>query len=188
MRRCSARSGARSRQAVPRVPTERSRDGYRRDEEQAQQHGHSQKRTSLAHSYTPAEVKLSSQIRWIAATTLGLALAGFGLHFPGDGGSDWSLSAAAVGAVFGAVSGVSAGLIQWLMLRSVLRGLWRPVLSMAAAVGFSHSLGDGAPSRSVTRRLPSWQPSSRPARSPWSMASVGRSRWLRPSLGGQWGC
>lgn len=98
------------------------------------------------HTYTPAEVKLSSQIRWIAATTLGLALAGFGLHFPGDGGSDWSPVAAVAGGVFGAVSGVIAGLIQWLMLRSVLRGLWRPVLSMAAAVGFSHALGDGAPS------------------------------------------
>lgn len=90
-------------------------------------------------------MKLSSQIRWIAATTLGLALAGFGLHFPGNGGSDWSPVAAAAGAVFGAVSGVIAGLIQWLMLRSVLRGLWRPVLSMAGAVGFSHALGDGAP-------------------------------------------
>ena len=100
---------------------------------------------SLTHSYAAAEVKVSPQIRWIAATTLGLALAGFGLHFPGDGGSDWSPTAAAGGAAFGAVSGIIAGLVQWLMLRRVLGRLWRPVLSMAVAIGFSHALADGAP-------------------------------------------
>ena len=91
-------------------------------------------------------MKLSPQIRWITATTLGLALVGFGLHFPGSGGSNWDQSAAAFGAVLGAVSGVIVGLLQWLMLRGVLHGPWSAVLSMAVGVGFSHALADGAPS------------------------------------------
>ncbi|MEO6796396.1 MAG: hypothetical protein ABI401_16080 [Candidatus Dormibacter sp.] len=90
-------------------------------------------------------MNVPSQIRWIAATTLGLALGGSPLHFPGDGGFEWSARHAATGAILGAVSGIVAGLLQWLILRSVLRGLWRPVLSMAVALGFSHALGDGAP-------------------------------------------
>lgn len=88
-------------------------------------------------------MKFSPQIRWITATTLGLALVGFGLHFPGGGGPDWDLSAAVFGAVLGAISGVIVGFLQWLMLRSVLRGPWSAVLSMAVGIGFSHALADG---------------------------------------------
>ena len=82
------------------------------------------------------------QIRWVIATVLGLAVVGFGLHFPGDG-SEVDPSAAASGAVLGAISGVIVGFFQWLLGTAPLRSA---VLSMAVGVGFAHALGDvGAP-------------------------------------------
>lgn len=92
----------------------------------------------------------SWQIRWIAATTLGLGLVGFGLHFPGSseigsGVDALQLGTGALGAIQGAISGVIVGLLQWLVLRHALGGPWAVVAAMAVGIGFTHALGDGAP-------------------------------------------
>ena len=98
----------------------------------------------------PACLKLSWQIRWIGSTTLGLALVGFGLHFPGSseigsGIDAWQPGAGAFGAILGAISGVIVGLLQWLALRRALGGPWAVVAVMAVGIGFTHAVGDGAP-------------------------------------------
>jgi len=97
-----------------------------------------------------AHVDLTQRLRWCAATTLGLALAGFGLHFPGSseigtGIDEWQIGAATFGAVMGAVSGVVTGTLQWAAIRSAGVRWWRLAATMAIGVGVSHALADGAP-------------------------------------------
>jgi hypothetical protein len=93
---------------------------------------------------------LTLRLRWCTATTFGLALAGFGLHFPGSseigtGVDEWQGAAAVVGSVMGAVSGVVTGTLQWAVLRSAGARWWRLAATMAIGIGVSHALADGAP-------------------------------------------
>jgi len=90
------------------------------------------------------------RLRWCAATTLGLALAGLVLHFPGSseigtGIDAWQTDAMTFGALMGAVSGVVTGALQWAALRPFGARLWRLAFTMAIGVGVSHGLADGAP-------------------------------------------
>lgn len=89
---------------------------------------------------------MTQELRWIVATTLGLALTGFAFHFPGsfpsNFGFDWDVSAAAFGAALGAISGVIVGSVQALFRVASLRSA---VLTMAVGIGVSHALADGAP-------------------------------------------
>lgn len=93
---------------------------------------------------------LSQRIRWVASTTVGLALVGFAFHFPGGstigGGIDaWQPEAVVFGAFLGVLSGIVVGLIQWVALRGVLARPWFFVGAMAAGIGVTHALADGAP-------------------------------------------
>lgn len=59
----------------------------------------------------------SWRIRWIAATTIGLALVGFALHFPGSseigsGVDAWQPIALVFGGLLGVISGIVVGVIQ----------------------------------------------------------------------------
>ena len=78
--------------------------------------------------------RIGADVRWIAATTVGLAL-GLGVAFAvfGYGNSIADL------AVLGAVSGLGIGLAQWWPMRELLPGspLWVPATAAAWALGWT---------------------------------------------------
>lgn len=87
-------------------------------------------------------------LRWIAASTIGFAIAGVVFHFPGSfpvgsGGTELQPSAALVGGIQGAISGAIAGALMWWAVRP----LASPMLIAATSLGFAvmHALGDGLP-------------------------------------------
>ena len=87
-------------------------------------------------------------LRWVTASTIGFAIAGAALHFPGSfpvgsGGTSFQPQAAVVGAVMGAVSGAVAGALLWLSIRP--RASWLIVPATAVGFAVSHALGDGLP-------------------------------------------
>lgn len=86
-------------------------------------------------------------VAWVAATTVGLVVAGFIFHFPGSFGGlgTWNVSAAIFGLILGAISGVLVGLIQWIALLLPRRAGGRLLLAMAIGVGVTHAVHDGAP-------------------------------------------
>ncbi len=99
---------------------------------------------------------MSAALRWLVATTLGLVIGGFALHFPGSYGEQvgWSLAAAVFGLILGFMTGALVGIMQWASLllprRSACDSSWRwPCRS-------------GRPTRSLTDRRPShrfrWPP------------------------------
>jgi len=84
------------------------------------------------------------RVLWVAATTVGLVVGGFALHFPGSfaGQAVWSISAGVFGFVLGAANGLAVGLLQRLVLgRRVGAGV---VAWMALAVGGSHAVFDAS--------------------------------------------
>lgn len=85
-------------------------------------------------------------IAWVAATTVGLALGGFALHFPGSfGEAVWSPVALVFGGILGFATGVGVGLVQWAALRLPRRSGARLVLAMGLVIAITHGLQDGAP-------------------------------------------
>ena len=85
--------------------------------------------------------------RWIAATSVGFALTGMGLHSPGSSGVgnlflEWDVSAALFGAILGAIAGALTGLLQLLALRT--REV-RLLVAIVITVSVGHGLADGAP-------------------------------------------
>lgn len=84
-------------------------------------------------------------IGWVLATTLGLFLGGFVLHFPGSyGESEFSVGAALFGLILGSVNGVVAGLLMGLAIGASRRRVGDLVLAMGAAVGVTHAIFDGS--------------------------------------------
>lgn len=84
---------------------------------------------------------------WVVATTIGLAVGGFVLHFPGSFGdaSGWQAGAMVFGAILGAMTGIAVGIVQWAALRLRRAAGGRLVLFMAIAIGITHALNDGGP-------------------------------------------
>ncbi len=87
----------------------------------------------------------------MVGTTVGLALGGFVLHFPGSFGdlARWDPAAIGFGAIFGAIlgsiTGVVVGLFQWAALRLPRGPGVRLLLAMGVGIGITHALNDGAP-------------------------------------------
>ncbi len=86
-------------------------------------------------------------VTWVAATTIGLIVAGFVFHFPGSFGGldDWDLVAVIFGGLIGFVSGAVVGLVQWGSLLLSRRSGLRLLLWMGLGIGITHALHDGAP-------------------------------------------
>ncbi len=87
------------------------------------------------------------RVSWVAATTVGIAVGGFVLHFPGSFGElvSWDPVALIFGALLGFVTGVWVGLFQWAALRLPRGQGGRLLLVMGVGVGVTHALNDGAP-------------------------------------------
>jgi hypothetical protein len=95
-------------------------------------------------------VNIALRLRWCAATTAGLALSGFGMHFPGgtpigNGLDEWQPSAMVFGAFLGALSGLITGALQWAALRPAGPSFVRLSAVMMLGIGATHALADGAP-------------------------------------------
>lgn len=92
---------------------------------------------------------MSAALRWLVATTLGLVIGGFALHFPGSFGGQggWSLAAAVFGLILGFMTGALVGIMQWASLLLPRRIGMRLVLAMALSVGATHALFDGSPTQ-----------------------------------------
>jgi hypothetical protein len=86
-------------------------------------------------------------IAWVASTTIGLALGGFALHFPGSFGGlyEWDPVAAASGGILGFTTGMGVGLIQWAALRLPRGRGARLAVGLGLGIGITHGLLDGAP-------------------------------------------
>lgn len=87
-------------------------------------------------------------LRWVAASTVGFAIAGAILHFPGSfppgsGELTFQPGAAVGGAVMGFVSGLVPGALLWWAARP--RASWMLIPATALGVGLCHALGDGLP-------------------------------------------
>ena len=89
----------------------------------------------------------------MVGTTVGLALGGFVLHFPGSFGdlASWDPAAIVFGAILGFITGVVVGLFQWAALRLPRGPGGRQLLTMGVGIGVTHALNDGAP---LSLRLP----------------------------------
>ncbi len=89
----------------------------------------------------------------MVGTTVGLALGGFVLHFPGSFGDSfrWNPAAIIFGAILGLITGVVVGLFQWAALRLPRGPGGRLLLTMGVGIGVTHALSDGAP---LSLRLP----------------------------------
>lgn len=86
-------------------------------------------------------------IAWVVATTLGLAVGGFVLHFPGSYGGlvAWDVAAAVFGAILGFITGVWVGLFQWAALLLPRRAGGRLLLAMGIGIAVTHAVNDGGP-------------------------------------------
>lgn len=87
------------------------------------------------------------RVAWLVGTTIGLALSGFVLHFPGSFGdfAGWDPAALIFGAILGFMTGVWVGLFQWAALRLPRGPGGRLLLAMGVGIGVTHALNDGAP-------------------------------------------
>jgi hypothetical protein len=84
------------------------------------------------------------RVLWVGATTVGLVVGGFALHFPGSfaGQAEWSVSAGVFGFVLGSVNGLAVGLLQRLVLgRRAGAGV---IAWMALAIGGTHAVFDAS--------------------------------------------
>ena len=86
-------------------------------------------------------------VGWVVATTLGLVVGGFILHFPGSYGglATWDISATIVGAILGFITGVFIGLGQWAALLLPRRAGGRLLLAMGIGIAVTHAVNDGGP-------------------------------------------
>lgn len=86
-------------------------------------------------------------VGWIVATTIGLVVGGFVLHFPGSFGELGSvdLGAAIFGVILGFVTGLFIGLIQWVPLRLSRGAGGSLLLAMGIGIGVTHAVNDGGP-------------------------------------------
>jgi hypothetical protein len=86
-------------------------------------------------------------VAWVAATTLGLIVGGFILHFPGSFGglARWDVSATIFGAILGFITGVFIGLGQWAALLLPRLAGGRLLLAMGIGIGITHAVNDGGP-------------------------------------------
>jgi hypothetical protein len=86
-------------------------------------------------------------VGWVLATTVGLVVGGFVLHFPGSFGdlATSSVSAAIFGLVLGFINGVFVGLLQWLALRLSRAAGGALLLAMGIGIGVTHAVNDGGP-------------------------------------------
>jgi len=88
------------------------------------------------------------RLLWIIATTAGLIVGGFILHFPGSYGGivEWDPAAVIFGGILGFLTGVFVGVGQWAALLLPRRTGVKLLLVMGIGIGVTHALMDGAPS------------------------------------------
>jgi hypothetical protein len=88
------------------------------------------------------------RVAWVAATSIGLVLGGFVLHFPGSFGDlrSWDPAALIFGGILGFITGVWVGVFQWVALLLPRRRGGRLLLAMGIGIGITHALNDAAPS------------------------------------------
>ena len=84
---------------------------------------------------------------WVAATTIGLAVGGFVLHFPGSFGDlrSWDPTALIFGGILGFITGIWVGLLQWVALLLPRGPGARLLLAMGVGIAITHALNDAAP-------------------------------------------
>ena len=88
---------------------------------------------------------VARDLAWIVATTIGLIVGGFVLHFPGSfGEAAWQPVAMLFGAILGFMTGVAVGLVQWAGLRLRRRSGLRLLCWMGVGIAITHGLEDGA--------------------------------------------